>query len=706
MKSARLDRILLDQGHVDEEQVRVALRRQRTHGGRLGAQLIELGFLTSTQLTEALASQFDLPWQSVEASHVPPGLRGRLPPPGPRGSLAIPLEWDPDERVLTVALNDPEDLETLDHLRSEFGARRLVLFLAPDRDLAVVRRRIERGDLGEDDSGIIELPDLFPPSEADPDDYEPAARAESTAPAAGDAETGREVLLVTRRATHRSFLPAVFARDGIRLSIASNFEELRDALSESDVSQILIDQTAREDFDTWIRDRRLPALPARVARLDSVTETLVDTLIPYPDMIRSLRSVVEALADARTRDIEPPPPYGLLSRDVTALGRRIGLSTVAVEALHLAVHLLVPPMSETGSADSPVARSPFESFATSRELAVRLRFPWPIEKLLDTGLALFLGPRAPEAPGALDPEVLRAARALALVWFHHVHAPEPEAVEGDEALQMRAVLRKAASRLASMEHVEAYLQVIRDRREAGDVGDVAQVLVVGGQRASDLGSRLARSGIRPVVTRDLTDAQVLAERSPPAAIIVDRDAVPGHVDHFARVAKLDAALLVYVLTDATEPAATLALLDIGVDDVFDPPHDFDLIAARMARAIDSRSRVRAAMRRSGGDFSADFEVFAFLDLVQALGHGFKSVRIELQRKSTGEDAVLFLERGRPVHARAGDVTGPEAVYRVIAWEDDGEFTVHPESDFPEPTIEDSLESLLMEGCRLLDEARQ
>ena len=48
--------------------------------------------------------------------------------------------------------------------------------------------------------------------------------------------------------------------------------------------------------------------------------------------------------------------------------------------------------------------------------------------------------------------------------------------------------------------------------------------------------------------------------------------------------------------------------------------------------------------------------------------------------------------------------GAEAVYRVISWEDDGEFTVYPETEFPEPTIADSMEGLIMEGCRLLDEA--
>ena len=46
-----------------------------------------------------------------------------------------------------------------------------------------------------------------------------------------------------------------------------------------------------------------------------------------------------------------------------------------------------------------------------------------------------------------------------------------------------------------------------------------------------------------------------------------------------------------------------------------------------------------------------------------------------------------------IHGTAGDVSGAEAVYRVIAWEEDGEFTVHLENEFPEATIEAPIESL-------------
>lgn len=176
-----------------------------------------------------------------------------------------------------------------------------------------------------------------------------------------------------------------------------------------------------------------------------------------------------------------------------------------------------------------------------------------------------------------------------------------------------------------------------------------------------------------------------------------------HVDKFSRVTKLGGVALLFVLTDSADPSLVLNLLDVGVDDVFGPPHDFDLVAARINRSIRSTSRDHATEKRPAGQFSATFEVFSFLDLIQMLSQALKTVRIELSREN-GEQAVIFMQKGRMIHASSGDLQGAHVVHGVIAWEDEGKFTVHEERRMPEPKIQVSSESVLMEGCRLLDES--
>jgi len=66
--------------------------------------------------------------------------------------------------------------------------------------------------------------------------------------------------------------------------------------------------------------------------------------------------------------------------------------------------------------------------------------------------------------------------------------------------------------------------------------------------------------------------------------------------------------------------------------------------------------------------------------------------------------MVHLEQGRLIHARAGEVQGVEAVYHVITWAEDGTFMVVPIDSFPPPNVTDSIEAVLMEGCRRYDES--
>ena len=63
-----------------------------------------------------------------------------------------------------------------------------------------------------------------------------------------------------------------------------------------------------------------------------------------------------------------------------------------------------------------------------------------------------------------------------------------------------------------------------------------------------------------------------------------------------------------------------------------------------------------------------------------------------------------MDQGRPVFAQCGEVAGVEAIYSIITWREEGSFVVEPEDKFPQANIEATMNSILMEGCRLLDES--
>ncbi len=693
-KSARLDQILLHLGVVDEEQITLALRRQSTHGGLLGQNLVALGAITEKQLLAALSEQFGIPILEPDESRVLKDVLDDMPEGSVRDGLVLPLDWNAENRVLTVVSANPADAGAMQAVRDAFGARAMRVSLAGEDAMRELVRRVAPGAAAPDRGSRVALPELFAPEE---DEDEPPPEAE--------ADGRRRVLLVSSVASRRNFLPPLLVREGIELVVASTREDAAAAISHpSGLDSILLSGELREEFGAWSREEGFPRPSCEIAEVDSLGEALLDNPLSYRDVGASLRNAVQALADLRCAQVGASPPYGLISAEVDALAERRGLQRVARDALHLAVHLLLP--TDLEGPEAMASPEPFAAFPSSLELASRIRFPWKLDALLAACHHLYTGRIDPGATSAaFARDTLLAAQILSLVWYRHNHVSVDDGADDERMISVRTSVREAGGRLATRDLVESYLRLVEERGGANNRHGERRVLLLGSDRIGRaLVPALSRIGRETLLTSDLADAQTLIERRPPAAIVVDHDHLPGQVDQFTRVTKLGGAVLLFVVSDSSDPSLVLNLLDVGVDDVFAPPHDFDLVAARINRAVRSRAHGGRTLRPSAGEFSATFEVFSFLDLVQMLSQSRKSVRIQLNRGD--DEAVILMRKGQMVHATAAGLEGEEAVFAVIAWEDQGEFTVREESRFPEETIERSSESVLMEGCRRLDESKR
>jgi uncharacterized protein DUF4388/type II secretion system (T2SS) protein E len=692
-KTARLDQILLRLGYADQEQFIAALARQESHGGRLGTNLVQLGAITEAQLLEALAEQFRVPTVVPQEQNISAELLDRMPDGVVVEHLMLPLSWNEDQRVLNLAVANPGDEEVIGRVKESFGAKAVRVALASEALLSEIARNL----VGVDEESVdaprsVELPELFEPE--DSESREPASPD-------GEAVDRPRVLMITAGPTRKNFLPPVFQREGVDLTVVTEVEDAASELAGDPADAILLSEEMEEVFAGWIRDGLVQAPRVEVTVFTSVSDALLKNPLPYDAVVASLKSGVQALADYRCAEHGVSPPYGLVASDVEALAENQGVGRVAADGLTLALHLLLP-----APGDDPVgAAEPFLAFPSSLELASRIRFSWRLDAVIAACHGLYTGRTQPAGAGGDGDGVLLAAQILAITWFRHNHGGVQTGEGEEEALALRTAMRDKAGSLASLELIEAYLRLITERVGVAKEGG-GQVLLVGEERISRaLAPALTRLGCEALPTGDLADAQTMAERRPPAAIVVDHDVFSEQVDKFSRVVKLGGAALLFVLTDSTDPSLVLNLLDVGVDDVFGPPHDYDLVAARVNRAIGSRARERPSEKAPAGQFSATFEAFSFLDLAQMLGQGLKTVRIDLSR-SDGEEAVLYMQKGRFTHATCGESAGTDAVYRVIAWEDDGEFTVREETTFPEASIEESTESVLMEGLRLLDESKR
>lgn len=115
----RIGEVLIDQGLITEEQLKLGLEEQKRSGKRLGRCLVKLNFISEDKLIDALSAQLDVQHVVLDNFQFNRDLLKVLPEEMVRRYKAIPLFEQ--EGVITVAMADPTNLRTLDHIKFKTG---------------------------------------------------------------------------------------------------------------------------------------------------------------------------------------------------------------------------------------------------------------------------------------------------------------------------------------------------------------------------------------------------------------------------------------------------------------------------------------------------------------------------------------------------------------------------------------------------------
>jgi len=161
----------------------------------------------------------------------------------------------------------------------------------------------------------------------------------------------------------------------------------------------------------------------------------------------------------------------------------------------------------------------------------------------------------------------------------------------------------------------------------------------------------------------------------------------------------------YLIANQSATGDLTPMFEMGIEDIIPLENCLDLLVVKMRKL---RTRIEAEINSQskitdGTATSGSLTDMNLIDLLQALGPSQKTARLTIYSSDT--NLTLFLNRGRIVFAKTEQRTGAEAVYEALAWTE-GKWVIKPveQSDLPEPNNDQSNESILMEGCRLLDES--
>ena len=132
--------LLVQEQLVTEVELAEALELQQQCGGRLGSNLVQLGFISESELARFLGRQLDIPCVT-EIKHISADALAAIPSPLLSKYRVVPLSCD--ARHIQLAMVDPTDLRALDEIRFATG-RNISAVVAPELVIEYARARFFR----------------------------------------------------------------------------------------------------------------------------------------------------------------------------------------------------------------------------------------------------------------------------------------------------------------------------------------------------------------------------------------------------------------------------------------------------------------------------------------------------------------------------------------------------------------------------------
>jgi len=162
MAQRRLGQILVDLGHLTEDQLWDVLEEQNQSPGEIIGQVaMRMGLVTEEQVTEALAEQWGMPVINLPETTIPPKVLDLVPQTMAEIYRIMPISLK--NNVLTVAMADPQNVAALDDLRNFLGYDvRGAVSNAQDIEKAIVQYYAEKEDSIEDVLSALEEEEATP----------------------------------------------------------------------------------------------------------------------------------------------------------------------------------------------------------------------------------------------------------------------------------------------------------------------------------------------------------------------------------------------------------------------------------------------------------------------------------------------------------------------------------------------------------------
>ena len=117
--AARIGDLLLKEKRITVDQLQEALNYQRQHGGKLGFNLIKLGFVKDDEITSLLSKQYGVPSINLAQFDIDAAVVKLIPADTAHKYQIVPLSRS--GATLTIAMTDPTNVFAMDDIKFMTG---------------------------------------------------------------------------------------------------------------------------------------------------------------------------------------------------------------------------------------------------------------------------------------------------------------------------------------------------------------------------------------------------------------------------------------------------------------------------------------------------------------------------------------------------------------------------------------------------------
>ncbi len=142
-EAKKLGELLKEVGLIDDFQLQSALSHQRNWGGKLGAILVELEFLSEEDVARVIAEKMRVPYAKLFEPEIPETITRLIKADIAKKYVVIPVKKEAGRVV--VAMSDPLDMEAIDELRFITGLN-IAPALALDSEIKLAIRKYYDGE--------------------------------------------------------------------------------------------------------------------------------------------------------------------------------------------------------------------------------------------------------------------------------------------------------------------------------------------------------------------------------------------------------------------------------------------------------------------------------------------------------------------------------------------------------------------------------